>query len=148
MQATETEQCLSACVVIGKLRTDNDTLNSLLPVSTQSTVKTPATTVSPAGLVLRRWHYVAQPPKHSWPQELQATLIAQHLTKQFNTTTYTGLHRSLVSTVYKCALTSWACSTRVALCWRTASTTLMAAARRKLDWDLQATRRGYMRAWG
>ncbi len=45
-------------------------------------------------------------------------------------------------------LTSCACSTRVALCWRTASTTLMAAARLKLDWDLQATRRGYMRAWG
>lgn len=44
--------------------------------------------------------------------------------------------------------TSCACSTKVALCWRTASTTLMAAARLKLDWDLQATRRGYMRAWG
>lgn len=45
-------------------------------------------------------------------------------------------------------LTSCACSTRVALCWRTASTTAMAAARRDGLWLLHATSSGYMRAWG
>ena len=44
--------------------------------------------------------------------------------------------------------TSCACSTSVAECWRTLSTTSMAAERRKEDWLLQATSSGYMSAWG
>ena len=38
------------------------------------------------------------------------------------------------------------CSTSVGECWRTLSTTLMAAARRAGDWLLQATSRGYISA--
>lgn len=45
-------------------------------------------------------------------------------------------------------LTSCACSTSVALCWRTASTTAMAAARRDGLWLLHATSRGYISACG
>jgi len=43
--------------------------------------------------------------------------------------------------------TSCACSTSVAACVRTLSTTAIAAERRKDDWLLQATRSGYISAW-
>lgn len=44
--------------------------------------------------------------------------------------------------------TSSACSTRVEECWRTASTTAVAAALRMTEEEDTATSRGYMRAWG
>ena len=54
------------------------------------------------------------------------------------------MHARLIQTLP----TSCACSTSVAECWRTLSTTCMAALRRKLDWLLQATSSGYMSACG
>lgn len=79
------------------------------------------------------------------PAERRSALAA-HLEASSSDSCHCSCHKTAMR--MSSWLTSCACSTSVAECWRTLSITEAAAARRPVDWLLHATSSGYMSACG